>query len=68
METDNQNDPTDITVRCCLCRESFEWPVHEQRYFALNGWTKPRRCRECRRLQREARAAGLGRGPQPDRR
>ena len=37
------------TLICRDCKKPFDFPEHEQRFFAERGWTPPKRCIPCRR-------------------
>jgi hypothetical protein len=58
------NHARDITIRaddqlleCVTCYQQFLWSAGEQRFFALHGFTPPRRCRSCRDRRRAERSA-----------
>jgi len=38
----------DMKLTCVDCGREFDFPVEEQRYFMRNGYSMPKRCRECR--------------------
>jgi hypothetical protein len=49
--------PQDLNLECADCAQPFTWTIGEQRFYVEKGLARPRRCAECRRLNREARAA-----------
>ena len=42
-----------VWLECCDCGVTFPWTAGEQRYFAQNGFAKPRRCKPCRLAKRQ---------------
>lgn len=45
----------DRELVCVDCGAPFRFAVEEQRYFELNDFAEPRRCRACRKRRRERR-------------
>lgn len=44
-----------VVLACDRCAATFAWTPSQQRAYAAQGFTRPRRCRPCRRLVRRAR-------------
>lgn len=47
---------TDTTLTCQDCGQSFTFSADDQEFYALKGYTEPKRCPACR----QARKAGRG--------
>lgn len=47
----------DKQIECRDCAAAFTWTAGEQAYFASKSLAAPRRCSECRKWHREARAS-----------
>ena len=48
----------DQTITCVACGGQFAFTAKDQAFFASNAWSRPKRCKECRR----------DRGPEAERR
>ena len=52
----------DRTLICCACGAPFTFAVGEQRFFDVQGFNDPRRCKRCRtakRAEREQATKGM---------
>jgi len=47
----------DLTLVCCDCKAEFVFVEKDQKFFAEKGYSNPKRCVDCRRLKKAARAA-----------
>lgn len=48
---------TDKRLTCFDCKDTFTFTEGEQAFYAERELQSPKRCKECRRLKREAREA-----------
>jgi hypothetical protein len=48
----------DLVRDCIDCACEFVWSAGEQSFYVENGFTPPRRCRNCRELKKVRRARG----------
>ncbi len=51
---------TDKTLTCGDCGESFSFSADDQEFFALKGYTEPKRCPACRQARKAERGGGYG--------
>ena len=42
----------DIVVKCCDCGGDFDFTAGEQEFYAARGFTAPKRCKECRAVNK----------------
>ena len=53
---------TDRTLTCQDCGQSFAFSADDQEFFALKGYTEPKRCPSCRQARKAERGDGGGYG------
>jgi len=46
----------DLTVTCRDCNTDFLLPAKEQEYFLKKKWSQPKRCKVCRKVNRDRKA------------
>lgn len=56
-EAEHGIGPYDQMLECQDCAKQFVWTEGEQRFYAQNAFTSPRRCKPCREAKRAARDA-----------
>jgi len=54
---------TDKTLTCQDCGQAFTFSADDQEFFALKGYTEPKRCPNCRQARKAERGGGGGYGP-----
>lgn len=62
----------DLDMKCGDCGATFIWTQGEQKFYAESGFSAPKRCKPCRILKKERRAAreaggAIDRGDVPQR-
>ena len=45
-------------ITCSDCREEFVWSEKEQDFYAEQGFTAPKRCKECREIRKQNKQQG----------
>ncbi len=56
MTTEGDKTPrADIKIQCCDCSEWFVWSAREQAFYQEKQFLRPKRCKACRALAKEAR-------------
>lgn len=53
-----QEELVPMTIQCGDCRQAFTFTVGEQEFYAEQGFTQPKRCRDCRAVRKARREAG----------
>ena len=53
---------TDRTLTCQDCSQSFTFSADDQEFFAMKGYTEPKRCPSCRQARKADRGEGGGYG------
>jgi CxxC-x17-CxxC domain-containing protein len=53
---------TDKPLTCQDCGQSFTFTADDQEFFALKGYTDPKRCQPCRQARKADRDGGGGGG------
>ena len=53
---------TDRTLTCGDCSQSFTFSADDQEFFAMKGYTEPKRCPSCRQARKAERGEGGGYG------
>ncbi len=53
---------TDRTLTCQDCGQSFAFSADDQEFFALKGYTEPKRCPSCRQARKAERGDRGGSG------
>ncbi len=53
---------TDKTLTCGDCGASFTHNADDQEFFAMKGYTEPKRCPSCRQARKAERGGGGGGG------
>jgi len=53
---------TDKTLTCQDCGASFTHSADDQEFFAMKGYTEPKRCPSCRSARKAERGGGGGGG------
>jgi len=53
---------TDKTLTCSDCGASFTFSADDQEFFALKGYSQPKRCPSCRQARKAERGGGGGGG------
>lgn len=43
----------DINIKCVDCGKDFVWTESGQRFFQEKGFSKPKRCRDCKQKKRD---------------
>ena len=51
---------TDKTLTCQDCGQAFTFSADDQEFFALKGYTEPKRCPSCRQARKAERGGGGG--------
>lgn len=51
---------TDRTLTCQDCGQSFTFSADDQEFFALKGYTEPKRCPPCRQARKSDRGGSGG--------
>lgn len=54
---------TDRTLTCQDCGQSFTFSADDQEFFAVKGYTEPKRCPDCRQARRSDRGRTESYGP-----
>ena len=49
---------TDRTLTCQDCSQSFTFSADDQEFFAMKGYTEPKRCPSCRQARKADRGEG----------
>jgi CxxC-x17-CxxC domain-containing protein len=50
------------TLTCQDCGQQFSFSAEDQEFFAMKGYSEPKRCPECRRARKAERGGGGGGG------
>ena len=53
---------TDKSLTCSDCGASFTFSADDQEFFALKGYSQPKRCPSCRQARKAERGGGGGGG------
>lgn len=53
---------TDKALTCQDCGQSFTFSADDQEFFALKGYTEPKRCQPCRQARKAEREGSGGGG------
>lgn len=56
---------TDKSLTCQDCGQAFTFSADDQEFFALKGYTEPKRCPSCRQARKAERGGGGGGGYGP---
>ena len=51
---------TDKSLTCQDCGQAFTFSADDQEFFALKGYTEPKRCPNCRQARKAERGGGGG--------
>ena len=44
-------------IVCQDCGKEFDFSVRDQEFYQENGWTEPKRCKDCREKRKQEREA-----------
>lgn len=55
-----ENQTQDTTLNCSDCHQPFVFSAGEQAFFAERQLTPPKRCKNCRKMRKDAKENGGG--------